>query len=66
MTSLIFVSKLIIFLPKIPNIITHNNADTIHQKVEEITYFINNILFLAPLDSPTKVSVVKANSSIKN
>ena len=26
----------------------------------------NNILFLAPLDSPTKVSVVKANPSIKN
>ena len=46
--------------------ITHINPAIMHHREDERTYFIKRILSLDPLDSPTKVSVVNANPSIKN
>ena len=37
-----------------------------HQKVDAITYSLNNLKSRAPFDSPTNVSAVNAKPSIKN
>ena len=45
---------------------TQNIPETTHQIVELITYRLNIVPSFAPLASPTKLSVVKANPSTKN